>query len=107
MEQQQVRHLWSNVGTWHLNLWMYTLTELWAWPLQAKQLTHRDDSPWDTTDLRPSHADKRKALQAECPVLPRWPFGKETIVFCRMDGGHADACIALQNSGFGKTVKNP
>ena len=64
--QQQVRNLWSNIGCWHLNLWLFTLTELWAWPLKAQQLTQRDDSPWDTADRRPSHADKRKALQTQC-----------------------------------------
>ena len=64
--QQQVRNLWSNIGVWHLNLWLYTLTELWAWRLKAEQLTHRSDSPWDTVDRRPSHADRRKALQTEC-----------------------------------------
>ena len=64
--QQQVRNLWSNIGCWHLSLWLFTLTELWAWPLKAKQLTQRDDSPWDTADRRPSHADKRKALQTQC-----------------------------------------
>ena len=64
--QQQVRNLWSNIGVWHLNLWMYTLTELWAWRRTAKQLTHRADSPWDTVERRPSHADRRKALQTQC-----------------------------------------
>jgi len=33
---------------------------------KAKQLTHRGDSPWDTAPRRPSHADRRKALQAAC-----------------------------------------
>jgi len=64
--QQQVRNLWSNIGVWHLNLWLHTLIELWAWNKPAKELTHREDSPWDTTDRRPSHADRRKALQAAC-----------------------------------------
>ena len=64
--QQQVRNIWTNIGVWHLNLWMHTLTELWAWRKTAKQLTRRDDSPWDTPDRRPSHADRRKALQASC-----------------------------------------
>lgn len=64
--QQQVRNLWTNIGVWHLNLWMHTLVELWAWRRRAKQLTRRDDSPWDTADRRPSHADRRKALQAAC-----------------------------------------
>jgi hypothetical protein len=64
--QQQVRNLWSNIGVWHLNLWLHTLVELWAWNKPAAELTHREDSPWDTTDRRPSHADRRKALQAAC-----------------------------------------
>lgn len=64
--QQQVRNLWTNIGVWHLNLWLFTLTELWAWTLNAEQLTHRTDSPWDTPDRRPSHADRRKALQTQC-----------------------------------------
>jgi hypothetical protein len=63
---QQVRNVWTNIGVWHLNLWMHTLVELWAWRRKANQLTHRNDSPWDTVDRRPSHADRRKALQAAC-----------------------------------------
>lgn len=64
--QQQVRNLWANIAAWHLNLWLYTLTELWAWHRSASQLVHRTDSPWDDPDRRPSHADRRKALQAAC-----------------------------------------
>lgn len=64
--QQQVRNLWSNIGCWHLNLWLHTLVELWAWKRSARQLTHRHDSPWDNAERRPSHADRRKALQAAC-----------------------------------------
>lgn len=64
--QQQTRNVWANIACWHLNLWLFTLVELWAWKKTAKQLTHRDDSPWDDPDRRPSHADRRKALQAEC-----------------------------------------
>lgn len=64
--QQQVRNLWANIGVWHLNLWLYTLVELWAWKKSAQRLTQRDDSPWDDATRRPSHADRRKALQAEC-----------------------------------------
>ncbi len=29
--QQQVRNIWSNIGCWHLNQWMYTLVELCSW----------------------------------------------------------------------------
>lgn len=64
--QQQVRNVWANIGCWHLNLWLFTLVELWAWKKSAKQLIHRDDSPWDDAERRPSHADRRKALQAAC-----------------------------------------
>jgi hypothetical protein len=64
--QQQVRNVWSNIAAWHLNLWLFTLVELWAWKKTSKQLTHRDDSPWDDPTRRPSHADRRKALQAAC-----------------------------------------
>jgi hypothetical protein len=64
--QQQVRNLWANIGAWHLNLWMHTLVELWAWDRPAEDLVHRDDSPWDDATRRPSHADRRKSLQAAC-----------------------------------------
>lgn len=66
--QQQVRNLWANIGVWHLNLWLYTLVELWAWNRTATDLVRRDDSPWDDATRRPSHADRRKALQAACLV---------------------------------------
>ena len=64
--QQQVRNLWANIGAWHLNLWLHTLVELWAWDRPADELVHRDDSPWDDAPRRPSHADRRKSLQAAC-----------------------------------------
>lgn len=64
--QQQVRNLWANIAAWHLNLWLHTLVELWAWDRPAAELVHRDDSPWDDAARRPSHADRRKALQAAC-----------------------------------------
>jgi hypothetical protein len=64
--QQQVRNVWANIACWHLNLWLFTLVELWSWNKSAKELTHRDDSPWDDAARRPSHADRRKALQAGC-----------------------------------------
>ena len=64
--QQQARNLWANIGCWHLNLWLFTLVELWAWNRSARELAHRHDSPWDAASRRPSHADRRKALQAAC-----------------------------------------
>jgi hypothetical protein len=63
--EQQVRNVYSNEGCFNLNLWMYTMTEVWAWELPEEELVDRSKSPWDTQPRRPSHADKRKALQRE------------------------------------------
>jgi len=64
--EQQVRNVWSNIACFNLTLWMYTLVELWAWNKKSDELIDRSLSPWDTTERRPSHADKRKALRLEC-----------------------------------------
>lgn len=61
--QQQVRNLWRNIGCFHLNLWMHTLVELWAWRRPAEEICDRSDSPWDDPSRRPSHGDRRKALR--------------------------------------------
>jgi len=61
--QQQVRNIWTNVAVYHMNLWMHTLVELWAWNRPHKQLCDRSDSPWDDAQRRPSHANRRKALR--------------------------------------------
>ena len=61
--QQQVRNVWCNLGCFHLNLWSHTLTELWAWHRRKRSICDRSDSPWDDTDRRPSHNDRRKALR--------------------------------------------
>jgi hypothetical protein len=63
--QQQVRNLHSNEGCFNLNLWMYSLVEAWAWGKAEEVLVDRSASPWDSEPRRPSHADKRKALQRE------------------------------------------
>lgn len=60
--QQQVRDLWANIGVYHLNLWMHTLVELWAWHKPSAEICDRRQSPWDDPTRRPSHADRRKAL---------------------------------------------
>jgi DDE family transposase len=60
--QQQVRNLHANIGAWHMNLWAYTLVELWAWDKLEEELVDRSRSPWDREPRRPSHADRRKAL---------------------------------------------
>jgi hypothetical protein len=61
--QQQVRNIWTNVAVYHLNLWMHTLVEVWAWDKSHGELCDRSDSPWDDTERRPSHANRRKALR--------------------------------------------
>jgi hypothetical protein len=63
--QQQVRNLYSNEGCFNLNLWMYSLVETWAWNQEEEALVDRAASPWDSEPRRPSHQDKRKALQRE------------------------------------------
>jgi SRSO17 transposase len=63
--QQQVRNVHSNEGCFNLNLWLYSLVEAWAWGKAAEALVDRSASPWDDEPRRPSHADKRKALQRE------------------------------------------
>jgi DDE superfamily endonuclease len=64
--QQQVRHVWASVGSLHLCLWTFTLTEAWAWDRDEAQLVaHRSAGPWDDKPRRPSHADKRRAWRRE------------------------------------------
>ena len=63
--QQQVRNIWSNIGCWHLNQWMYTLVELCSWDVAKPRLTDRSNRPWDNPDRRPSHADRRSTIARE------------------------------------------
>jgi hypothetical protein len=64
--QQQTRFHWANVGSFHLCLWTFTLTEGWAWGRDETGLVaHRAASPWDDDPRRPSHADKRRAWRRE------------------------------------------
>lgn len=39
--------------------------EAWAWHRPKEELVDRSGSPWDNEPRRPSHADKRKAVQRE------------------------------------------
>ena len=48
-----------------MNLWMYSVVEAWAWKQGEECLSDRSASPWDSEPRRPSHNDKRKALQRE------------------------------------------
>jgi hypothetical protein len=63
--QQQVRNLDTNSGVFHLNLWVHSMVELWAWQQRAGILRDRSDSPWDDATRRPSHADRCAALRRE------------------------------------------
>jgi hypothetical protein len=63
--QQQVRNVHSNEGCFNLDLWLYSQVEAWAWDRPEEALVDRRASPWDSEPRRPSHADKRKALQRE------------------------------------------
>jgi DDE superfamily endonuclease len=64
--QAQTRNYWSTVAVYHLNLWLQTFIELWAWRRHPHELVNRQLSPWDDPDRRPSHADKRNALRRMC-----------------------------------------
>jgi hypothetical protein len=64
--QQQLRDIWANVGAFHVSAWAHTLTELWAWDQPREAICDRSASPWDDPERRPSHADRRKALQRRC-----------------------------------------
>jgi hypothetical protein len=63
--QQQVRNVWSNLGCWHLNQWLYALVELCCWDHDQATLTDRRDRSWDNPDRRPSHADRRRWIARE------------------------------------------
>jgi hypothetical protein len=63
--QQQVRNVYANSGAFAVNLVLYSVVEAWAWGRAEEELVDRSGSPWDTEDRRPSHADRRKALQRE------------------------------------------
>jgi hypothetical protein len=63
--QQQVRFVGASVGSFHVCLWAFTLTEAWAWGRAQGRLVDRSASPWDDPARRPSHADKRRAWRRE------------------------------------------
>lgn len=60
--QQQVRNVWSSIGCWHLNQWLYTLVELCCWDVPQSELTDRRARSWDNPDRRPSHADRCRSI---------------------------------------------
>ncbi len=73
--EQQLRHVWANVGAWNLIGWWHTLVELWAWGRPKSRSCDRSDSPWDQAERRLSHANRcqelrREAMQEEYASLP-------------------------------------
>ncbi len=63
--QQQVRNVYASIGAFTVNLVLYSVVEVWAWARDEEKLVDRSRSPWDREARRPSHADKRKAVQGE------------------------------------------
>jgi hypothetical protein len=61
--QQQVRNVYASIGAFTVNLVLYSVVEVWAWEQEEEALVDRSRCPWDTEERRPSHADKRRALQ--------------------------------------------
>ena len=82
--QQQVRNVWSNVGCWNLNQWMYTLVELCCWDEKKSDLTNRAARSWDNADRRPSHRDRRTFIARKMlekhflAALPHAPTSRKT-----------------------------
>jgi hypothetical protein len=61
--QQQVRNVYASIGAFTVNVVLYSVVEVWAWARDEEALVDRSRCPWDREERRPSHADKRKALQ--------------------------------------------
>ena len=59
-------------GEFNFCLWSYAAVEWWAWDEPFERLCDREDSPWDDAERRPSHADRRKALQQKCLEEEFW-----------------------------------
>ncbi len=70
--QQQLRYWLANEGAFHWCLWGYTAVDWWAWDKPFAQLCDRSASPWDEAERRPSHADRRKALQRQMLAEEFW-----------------------------------
>jgi hypothetical protein len=80
-----LRNLRANIGAFHLNLWLHTLVEVWTWDRSPRRLIDRAGSPRYNADRRPSHADRRRALQCESPrveyqATARWPRPKTQML---------------------------
>ena len=58
-----MRNVYASVGAFAVNLLLHSAVEAWAWARDEEELVDRP--AWDGEERRPSHADKRKALQRE------------------------------------------
>ena len=97
--QQQLRHVWANVGAWNLIGWWHTLVELWAWHRPHAELCDRSESPWDKMRRRPSHADRcrqlrHQALEEEYSHLPA-----ATGLHRKSAGSSGASCRPLREAG--------
>ena len=61
--QQQVRHIWANIGAFHLCVWVFTMTEAWAWNRSAATVTDRSDKNWSLVDCTSFVAMKQRRLR--------------------------------------------
>jgi hypothetical protein len=43
--QQQMRLLWAKIGTFHIYLWTFTMTEAWARGRKSEELVDRSAAP--------------------------------------------------------------
>lgn len=64
--EQQLRNIHANEGAFQSCLWSFSLVEWWSWSGSHEELCDRSQSPWDDPGRRPSHADRRRALQRCC-----------------------------------------
>lgn len=94
--EQQVRNVWSNIGCWHLNQWLYTIVELCCWDVPQGKLADRQERSWDNPDRRPSHADRRRWISRKMlekqflAVLPNTP---DRRTFHRLIASLVSLCI--------------
>ncbi|MDR2438333.1 MAG: hypothetical protein LBE12_03030 [Planctomycetaceae bacterium] len=48
-----------------MNILSYNVTELCCWDIPFSEIVDRSAQPWDNTDRRPSHRDKRKYMKLQ------------------------------------------
>jgi hypothetical protein len=61
--KQELRLLESNEAATSMNMLLYGMVELSTWDRSSEELVDRRCRPWDDTDRRPSHADRRQYLR--------------------------------------------